>query len=151
MSEEYKTKIDLDNLVWVKLKKPFLVVKETLNRIGVASKKENTLYQSCHILHKKGRYAIVHFKELFILDGKGADLSEHDIARRNTIVNLLIEWGLIELEKADQTKEPTVSIGTIKIITSSDKKNWKLVSKHPIEQNKGIQNETDSGNISNAS
>jgi hypothetical protein len=151
MSDEYKTKIDLDNLVWVKLEKPFLVVKETLNRIGVASKKENTLYQSCHILHKKGRYAIVHFKELYILDGKGADLSEHDIARRNTIVNLLVEWGLVTLEKPEQTKEPTVSIGTIKIITSSDKKNWKLVSKHPIEQNKGIQNEQSVGDTSDAS
>lgn len=133
---ENENKINLDDLVWVKLKKPFLVVKETLNRIGVASKKNKILYQSCHILHKKGRYAIIHFKELFMLDGKEADFSENDKARRNTIVNLLKEWDLIELEKPDQTKEPVVSVGSIKILSNTEKKEWTLLSKHPIEKKK---------------
>lgn len=128
--------LKLDDLVWVKLKKPFLVVKETLNRIGVASKKEKVLYQSCHILHKRGRYAIVHFKELFRLDGKPSDFSENDRARRNTIINLLLEWDLIELEVAEQTKDPVVSLSTIKILSNTEKKEWTLISKHPIERKK---------------
>jgi len=93
----------VENLVEVELAEPddFLKVKETLGRIGIASRKEQKLYQSCHILHKQGRYYIVHFKELFLLDGKPSDLSENDIARRNTITNLLVEWGLVKLIEDD--------------------------------------------------
>ena len=119
----------------VKLVDPdnFLLVKETLTRIGVASKKDNTLYQSCHILHKQGRYAIMHFKEMFLLDGKkNTDFSENDLARRNTITNLLEEWGLIELVDKKSTEEPVVPISHIKIIPFKDKKEWNLVAKYSI-------------------
>lgn len=111
----------------------FLLVKETLTRIGVASKKDNTLYQSCHILHKQGRYAIMHFKEMFLLDGKrNTDFSENDLARRNTIANLLEEWGLVEIVYKEETKEPVVPISHIKIIPFKDKKNWTLLAKYSI-------------------
>lgn len=131
-------KIDLDDLVWVKLtklvedNKEFLIVKETLTRMGIASKSEKKLTQSCHILHKRGRYAIVHFKELFLLDGKTADFTAEDEARRNTIANLLEDWGLVEIEDPDQTVEPVMPISSIKIITSREKPDWELVSKYSI-------------------
>lgn len=124
----------LDELVWVKLKHPddFLKVRETLTRIGVASKKTNTLYQSCHILHKRGRYAIVHFKELFLLDGKPSLFSDEDKARRNTITNLLVEWGLVELENNQSTIDPVAPINQIKIISHKEKDQWELVPKYNI-------------------
>jgi alanine racemase len=108
----------------------FLKVKETLSRIGVASKKDNTLYQSCHILHKQGRYFITHFKELFALDGKEADFTENDIARRNTIGKLLQEWGLIKIKNDDDLV--TCSMSQVKIISYKDKKEWNLVPKYNI-------------------
>lgn len=125
---------NINQLVEVRLKSPedFLKVKETLSRIGLASKKENTLYQSCHILHKQGKYYIVHFKELFLLDGKNADLSEGDIARRNKIVNLLSEWELIDQVDYSKTENPEASINQIKIIPFKEKDNWNLVAKYTI-------------------
>jgi hypothetical protein len=110
----------------------FLKVKETLTRIGISSRKEKKLYQSCHILHKKGRYAILHFKELFILDGKHNTLTEEDIARRNTIVNLLEEWELIKIKDPSKTKDPVASLNQIKIISFKDKNDWELTVKYNI-------------------
>lgn len=117
----------------IKLEDPenFLKVKETLSRIGVASKKDNTLYQSCHILHKQGRYFITHFKELFALDGKAADFMDNDLERRNTIAKLLQEWGLIKI--LNETDELSFSpLSQIKIISYKDKKDWNLVPKYNI-------------------
>jgi hypothetical protein len=108
----------------------FLKIKETLSRIGVASKKDNTLYQSCHILHKQGRYFITHFKELFALDGKVADFTDNDIQRRNTIGKLLQEWGLLTLMDSDELDYGPLS--QIKIISHKDKKDWNLVPKYNI-------------------
>lgn len=119
--------------VEVKLKKEddFLKVKETLTRIGVSSRKEKKLYQSCHILHKRGRYAILHFKELLALDGLDTDTSENDIARRNTIVKLLNEWGLIE-PLCDKYTINQLSIAQLKIIPYKEKKEWDLIPKYHI-------------------
>ena len=124
----------LNRLVEVRLRtsEDFLKVKETLSRIGLASKKDNTLYQSCHILHKQGRYYVVHFKELFLLDGKEATLSENDIARRNRVVSLLDEWELIEVIDAKKIEEPLAPLNQIKIIPYKDKTNWNLVTKYTI-------------------
>jgi len=108
----------------------FLKIRETLTRIGVASKKDRKLYQSCHILHKQGKYYIVHFKELFKLDGKSSDFSENDRARRNTIVNLLKEWGLIDIVKEDVYEDAPIS--QIKIISHKEKNEWELVPKYNI-------------------
>lgn len=110
----------------------FLKVKETLTRIGVSSARDKTLYQSCHILHKRGRYVILHFKELFILDGKPSSISEEDIGRRNTIVGLLKQWGLVTLLNEDEIEQPTVPINKIKIISFSEKNDWDLVAKYTI-------------------
>ena len=108
----------------------FLKIKETLTRIGVSSKREhNTLFQSCHILHKQGRYFIVHFKELFMLDGKPSNITEDDIARRNTITTLLSDWGLLNVANVSQIKE-TTSLRQIKIISHRDKNEWNLESKY---------------------
>jgi hypothetical protein len=125
---------DLNNLIWVKLANPedFLIVKETLTRIGIPSKVGKKLTQSCHILHKKQRYAIVHFKELFLLDGKPAELSEEDIARRNTIANLLDDWDLVELEDPKKSESPVMPSNQIKVISSKEKRDWELVSKYTI-------------------
>lgn len=129
--------------VEVRLKKDddFLKVKETLTRIGVASKKDQTLYQSCHILHKRGRFAIVHFKELFVLDGKESDISENDIARRNTITNLLAQWGLIEIVTpiVVSPESPDASMSQIKIVKHSEKSKWNLVAKYSIGKKKSHQ------------
>ena len=116
----------------IKLEDPenFLKVKETLSRIGVSSKKDNTLYQSCHILHKQGRYFITHFKELFALDGKPADFSENDLQRRNTIGNLLQEWGLIKVLYEGELNICPMS--QIKIISYKEKSDWNLVAKYNI-------------------
>jgi hypothetical protein len=126
--------IKVEDLVEVTLgeKDDFLKVRETLTRIGVASKKDKTLFQSCHILHKQGKYYIVHFKELFALDGKATDISENDISRRNTIANLLEDWELIKLVRPEKSKEPTVSLSQIKIITHKEKDDWNLVPKYNI-------------------
>jgi hypothetical protein len=124
----------IDNMVEVTLsaKDDFLKVKETLTRIGVASKKEKILYQSCHILHKRGKYYIAHFKELFALDGKPTEITENDIARRNSIANLLDEWKLITIVDKNKTKDLTVSLSQIKIIPHKEKKEWQLVPKYNI-------------------
>jgi hypothetical protein len=125
---------NITQLVEVRLRNPedFLKVKETLSRIGLASKKENILYQSCHILHKQGKYYIVHFKELFLLDGKQADFSESDIARRNRIAALLDEWDLVELVDVNKSAEPMAALNQIKIIPFKEKNNWKLITKYTI-------------------
>jgi len=110
----------------------FLKIKETLTRIGISSKREhNTLFQSCHILHKQGRYFIVHFKELFMLDGKPANFSLDDFARRNTITTLLSDWGLLDIVDESACEEKT-SMRAIKIISHRDKKEWTLESKYDI-------------------
>lgn len=109
----------------------FLKIKETLTRIGVASRKDNKLYQSCHILHKQGRYFIVHFKELFLLDGKKSNLEENDIARRNTIATLMSDWGLLTIDKKDSA-QPLASLRQIKIIPYKEKANWELCPKYNI-------------------
>lgn len=122
-----------DSMLEVNLPEPdnFLKVKETLTRIGVASKKDKTLYQSCHILHKQGKYFIVHFKELFALDGKEANISSNDIERRNTISKLLEDWGLLKIVNSAKA-EKQVSLSQIKIVSYSEKKEWNLVAKYNI-------------------
>ncbi len=112
----------------------FLKVRETLTRIGVASRKENKLFQSCHILHKQGRYFIVHFKELFLLDGKKSNLEENDIARRNTIATLMSDWGLISVENKENI-QPLAPLRQIKIIPFKEKENWELCPKYNIGNN----------------
>ena len=127
--------INITDLVEVTLNQQddFLKVRETLTRIGVASKKEKILYQSCHILHKQGRYYIVHFKELFALDGKPTDISENDLSRRNAIANLLEDWGLITLvdKKSTQIPEP-IFLSQIKILSHKEKNEWQLIPKYNI-------------------
>ena len=129
--------ISIESLIEVTLKEPdaFLKVKETLTRIGVASKKSNTLFQSCHILHKQGKYYIVHFKELFALDGKQTDLNEDDISRRNTIAKLLAEWDLVDIVEQQQL-QPADSMSSIKVIPFSQKTEWDLVAKYNIGKKK---------------
>lgn len=126
--------ITIDDMVEVSLKTDddFLKVRETLTRIGVASRKDKTLYQSCHILHKQGRYYIVHFKELFALDGKPTNFSENDVARRNTVTNLLAEWGLIDLVDPEASVEPVAPLSQIKILPYKDKDEWILNAKYNI-------------------
>lgn len=121
-----------ERMLEVKLKEPddFLKVRETLSRIGVASRKERKLYQSCHILHKQGRYFIVHFKELFMLDGKKANLEANDIERRNTITTLLSDWGLVEIQGATDLK--CAPLRQIKIIPFKEKAQWELCPKYNI-------------------
>jgi hypothetical protein len=121
------------NMLEVTLNEPddFLKIRETLTRIGVASRKDNKLYQSCHILHKQGRYFIVHFKELFLLDGKKSNLEENDVARRNTIVTLMSDWGLLTVENKEQL-QPIAPLRQIKIISFKDKDQWELCPKYNI-------------------
>jgi len=120
-----------EQMLEVVLKEPddFLKIRETLSRIGVASRKEKILYQSCHILHKQGKYYITHFKELFALDGKDTNLSENDIARRNTIAKLLGDWGLVEIKGST---EPAAPLSQIKIIAFKEKDAWELCTKYNI-------------------
>jgi hypothetical protein len=120
-----------DKMLEVKLKEPddFLKVRETLSRIGVASRKERKLYQSCHILHKQGRYYIVHFKELFAIDGKETNITENDISRRNSISVLLSDWGLIEIIGDTEPKAP---LSQIKVISFKEKNEWDLETKYNI-------------------
>ena len=124
-------------MVEIKLNQPddFLKVRETLTRIGVASRNENKLYQSCHILHKQGRYYIVHFKELFLLDGKNSDFSENDMQRRNRITKLLSDWGLVNIVN-DEMVENASSISQIKILPHKEKAQWELVPKYSIGSKK---------------
>ena len=124
-----------DQMLEIGLKEPddFLKVRETLSRIGVASRKERKLYQSCHILHKQGRYYIVHFKELFALDGKKTNLSENDIARRNTITVLLRDWGLIEILGEPS---PVAPLSQIKVLSYREKSEWTLETKYNIGKKK---------------
>ena len=127
-----------ENMVECTLENPddFLKVRETLTRIGVASRKDKILYQSCHILHKQGRYYIVHFKELFALDGKPTNYSENDQARRNTIANLLSEWGLIALVNPDSSSELVVPLNQLKILSFKEKDQWDLTAKYNIGSKK---------------
>ncbi len=124
-----------EQMLEVSLKEPddFLKVRETLSRIGVASRKERKLYQSCHILHKQGRYYIVHFKELFALDGKKTNLTENDIARRNTITGLLKDWGLIDVLG---NAEPAAPLSQIKVLSFREKNEWILETKYNIGKKK---------------
>ena len=124
-----------EQMLEISLKEPddFLKVRETLSRIGVASRKERKLYQSCHILHKQGRYYIVHFKELFALDGKETNLSENDIARRNTIAKLLDDWDLVKLLG---NAEPVAPLSQIKVLSYREKEEWTLETKYNIGKKK---------------
>jgi hypothetical protein len=121
----------------VNLKNPddFLKVRETLSRIGVASRKDKILYQSCHILHKQGRYFIVHFKELFALDGKDADFSDNDLQRRNTVAHLLSDWGLITILNPE-IHEDKAPLNQIKVIAYKEKNEWELIQKYNIGRKK---------------
>lgn len=110
----------------------FLKIKETLTRVGVASRKEKKLYQSCHILHKRGSYYIVHFKELFLLDGRESDFSLDDLARRNTIASLLEEWGLLKIVDQESCREPRANMNQIKILPFKEKADWILESKYTV-------------------
>jgi len=133
--------VNIDTLLEVRLKSPddFLKVRETLTRIGVASRKELKLYQSCHILHKRGRYFIVHFKELFALDGKPTNFEDSDKGRRNSIANLLSEWGLIEIVKPEEHKEPLAPLSQIKIISFGERSEWDMVAKYNIGTKKKVE------------
>lgn len=126
--------VDLSKFVEVTLPKQddFLKVRETLTRIGVSSRKEKVLYQSCHILHKQGKYYIVHFKELFALDGKLSTITENDIQRRNAIANLLEEWGLLKIVNYDIVEHNMAPIHQIKIISFKEKDDWELIAKYNI-------------------
>ena len=126
-----------DQMLEVTLKEPddFLKIRETLSRIGVASRKERKLYQSCHILHKQGRYFIVHFKELFALDGKNTNLSENDIARRNRIAALLSDWGLVDVKG---NTNPIAPLSQIKIISFKEKDEWILETKYNIGKKREV-------------
>ena len=119
--------------VFLKTPDDFLKIKETLTRIGIASRKDKTLYQSCHILHKRGRYAILHFKELFKLDGKDSDITEEDITRRNSIAKLLDEWDLLEVDGVDDIE---VDLRQIKIVPFKEKRSWRLETKYSIGRKK---------------
>ena len=122
--------------VTLKNEDDFLKIRETLTRIGVSSRKNKTIYQSCHILHKQGRYYIVHFKELFALDGKPSNFGEEDIARRNTIANLLAEWGLVGLVDTNKSSEPVAPLSQIKVLPYKEKDEWELVAKYNLGKKK---------------
>jgi hypothetical protein len=128
----------IDTLVEITLPnaETFLKVKETLTRIGIASRKDKKLYQSCHILHKQGKYYIVHFKELFMLDGKLNNFDDEDKGRRNTIANLLEEWGLVSVINPEIVEDPIAEISQIKILAHSEKGEWELVAKYSIGKKK---------------
>jgi len=126
--------VDLSKFVEVTLTEQddFLKVRETLTRIGVSSRKEKVLYQSCHILHKQGKYYIVHFKELFALDGKPSNISENDVQRRNAIAKLLEEWGLVKIMNPSLMKDNIAPLHQIKIISFKEKDEWQLITKYNI-------------------
>ena len=131
--------VDLTRFIEVTLNEQddFLKVRETLTRIGVSSRKERVLYQSCHILHKQGRYYIVHFKELFALDGKPSNLSENDIQRRNAIARLLEEWGLLKIVNQEVIGDNVAPLHQIKIIAFKEKDDWELIAKYNIGKKPG--------------
>ena len=137
--QEPEVKWSPDQMVEVVLGEPddFLKVRETLTRIGVASRKEKKIYQSCHILHKQGRYFIVHFKELFALDGKHANLTLNDIQRRNRIINLLSDWGLITIIKPESISD-VAPLNQIKVLSYKDKGDWTLETKYNIGKKKKV-------------
>ena len=137
MSTEIEVQWQPSDMVEVSLSEPddFLKVRETLSRIGVASRKERKLYQSCHILHKQGRYYIVHFKELFALDGKDTNINQNDIERRNSIASLLSDWGLIELMGVAEPKAP---LSQIKVIAFKEKNEWDLETKYNIGKKREV-------------
>jgi len=128
----------LDSLVEVKIaeEEDFLKIKETLTRIGVASRKEKKIYQSCHIFHKQGKYYIVHFKEMFLLDGKPSNFSDEDKGRRNKIVQLLQEWDLLKVVEPEKITEPMASMSQIKIINHKEKNDWTLEAKYNMGRKK---------------
>jgi hypothetical protein len=130
----------VENMVEVKLRsaEDFLKIRETLTRIGVASRRDKVLFQSCHILHKQGRYYIVHFKELFALDGKPTNFSDEDKARRNTITNLLAEWELVDIVNTERTNDIVAPLNQIKIIAHKEKNEWKLEAKYNIGKKRTI-------------
>lgn len=137
MSEDLEYKWSQDQMVEVTLKEPddFLKVRETLTRIGVASRKEKKIYQSCHILHKQGKYYIVHFKELFALDGKKSNLFNNDVQRRNRIAQLLSDWGLITVVDSEKISD-AAPLSQIKVLSYKDKGDWTLESKYNIGKKK---------------
>ena len=118
--------------ITLKTKEDFLKVKETLTRIGISSRTDKKLWQSCHILHKRGKYAIMHFKEMFVLDGLSSDISDEDLGRRNVIVKLLVEWGLINAVDDEEYKEPMIPLSKLKIISHKEKNDWQLIPKYHI-------------------
>lgn len=128
----------IDTLLEVKLgeEDDFLKVRETLTRIGVASRKDKTLYQSCHILHKQGRFYIVHFKEMFALDGKPTNFADEDKGRRNTIAKLLEDWGLLKIVDPARFTSPRATMNQIKILSHKEKNEWTLVTKYAIGKKK---------------
>jgi hypothetical protein len=128
----------LDSLIEVKIaeEEDFLKIKETLTRIGVASRKEKKLYQSCHIFHKQGKYYIVHFKEMFTIDGKPSNFSDEDKGRRNKIIQLLQEWGLLKVVDPERINEPLASMSQIKIINHKEKHEWTLETKYNMGRKK---------------
>ena len=130
----------VESMVEIKLRsaEDFLKIRETLTRIGVASRRDKVLFQSCHILHKQGHYYIVHFKELFALDGKPTNFSDEDKARRNTIANLLAEWELIDVVDSERTKDPVAPLNQIKILAHKEKHEWKLEAKYNIGKKRTI-------------
>jgi|TARA_A100001201_G_scaffold84813_1_gene75109 hypothetical protein len=142
ITKEPEVKWTPDQMVEIVLNEPddFLKVRETLTRIGVASRKEKKLYQSCHILHKQGRYFIVHFKELFALDGKYANITQNDIQRRNRIIHLLADWGLIEVKVPDSVTD-IAPLNQIKVISFKDKSDWTLEAKYNIGKKKNTPDE----------
>lgn len=128
----------LESLVEVRIaeEEDFLKIKETLTRIGVASRKDKKLYQSCHIFHKQGKYYIVHFKEMFIIDGKPSNFSDEDKGRRNKIIELLQEWGLLKVCDSVKIKSPLASMNQIKILNHKEKGEWTLEAKYNIGRKK---------------
>tara|TARA_B100001287_G_C22636008_1_gene507596 strand:+ start:57 stop:497 length:441 start_codon:yes stop_codon:yes gene_type:complete len=142
--QEPEVKWTSDQMIEISLNEPddFLKVRETLTRIGVASRKEKKIYQSCHILHKQGRYFIVHFKELFALDGKHANLTQNDVQRRNRIVQLLADWGLIEILNVQKIKD-IAPLNQIKVLAYKDKGDWILETKYNIGNKKKKVEEKD--------
>ena len=128
----------LDSLIEVKIgeEEDFLKIKETLTRIGVASRKEKKLYQSCHILHKQGKYYIVHFKEMFLLDGKPSNFTDEDKGRRNKIIELLQDWDLLKVLDSEKIEEPLASMNQIKIINHKEKSDWLLEAKYNMGRKK---------------
>ena len=125
---------DIANMLEISFKEndDFLKIRETLTRIGVASRKDKTLYQSCHILHKRGKYYLVHFKELFALDGKESSITENDLARRNSIARLLDEWDLLSILDEEQSSTPLAPMSQIKVLPHKEKPEWNLVAKYNI-------------------